>query len=265
VWRAAVKYGNGLLTTASRLVVLSPHLDDAVLSCGAVLASAAEATAAGVVTVFNGPPDGALSDAAREFHARCGHGDDAMAHRESEDDLAMKLLGVASVRLGLPEALYRRDASGEHRHPDIRSGVRTRPDGEPEVVDAVTERLRAVTAVEEADLLLVPLGIGNHIDHQIVATAAQNLQRPMLWYEDIPYALSRHYRGWEATLAPADALIHYVSAAQWQRKLDAVNCYASQQEILFRQARGFWREALTAYAVSVGGGVLAERYWWASP
>jgi LmbE family N-acetylglucosaminyl deacetylase len=258
-----VKYGNGLITTASRLVVLSPHLDDAVLSCGAVLASAAEANA-DVVTIFNGPPEGPLSDAARDFHARCGHGDDAMSHREGEDDLALRHLGISPTRLGFPESLYRRDAAGQHRHSDLRSAFRSRPEAEPEVVQAITDRLLTVTAVEKADLLLVPLGIGDHIDHQIVAAAAQDLQRPMLWYEDIPYAMNRHYRGWEATLAPADALIHYASAAHWQRKLDAIECYASQHEFLWRN-QGYWREALTAYAVSVGGGVTAERYWWARP
>lgn len=252
-----------LPATASRPVVLSPHLDDAVLSCGAVLASAVEANVA-VVTVFNGPPDGALSDAARDFHARCGHGDDAMALREGEDDRAMGQLGVASVRLGLPEALYRRDASGEPSYLDIRSIFRSRPDDESEVVDTVTDLLLKVTAVEEADLLLIPLGIGGHIDHQIVAAAGLNLRRPVVWYEDMPYALNRHYRGWEATIAPADALIHYASAAQWRRKLGAIDCYASQLEILWGN-RKMWREALTAYAVSVGGGVPAERYWWARP
>jgi LmbE family N-acetylglucosaminyl deacetylase len=255
---------DGLITGASRLVVLSPHLDDAVLSCGAVLAGAVEAAAADVVTIFNGPPDGALSDAAREFHARCGHGDDAMAQREGEDDLAMRQLGLSTVRLGMPESLYRRDASGEPAHPDLRSIFRSRPDDESEVVDAITRRLLAVAAVEKADLLLAPLGVGDHIDHLIVAAAARNLRRATLWYEDIPYAMNRSYRGFEATLAPADALIHYVTAAQWQRKLDAINCYASQHSILSRQP-GFWRETLTAYAVSVGGGVPAERYWWARP
>ena len=101
------------LAAASRLVVLSPHLDDAVLSCGAILARAAEqGVHTTIATIFNGSPDGPLSRSARHFHALCGHGDDAMAHRETEDDLAVEHLGVKSIRLGVPEALYRRDASG---------------------------------------------------------------------------------------------------------------------------------------------------------
>src|ERR1700728_4600966 len=123
-----------LLTAVSRLVVLSSHLDDAALSCGAFMAGAVEAGVTTVaVTIFNGKPGGRLSAAAQEFHAQCGHGDDAMMYREAEDDLAMKRLGVTSLRLGLPEALYRRNASGRHSYSDGQAIFSTLPEAEPEV------------------------------------------------------------------------------------------------------------------------------------
>jgi len=243
------------------MAVLSPHLDDAVLSCGAVLSGCAAAGVHAVtVTVFNGPPDGPLSAAARDFHAQCGHGDDAMAHREIEDDLATTHLGAASIRLGLPEALYRGGTSGRHRYPKGKDIFGSRPEAEAELVADIIERLTSTPAIREAELLLVPLGVGDHIDHQIVAAAARKLRRPLLWYEDVPYVLFDNCLGWEDELAPTDPMACRVIAEHWRAKLDAIDCYASQHSILWHDATR-WRQDLTAYAISLGDGVPAERYW----
>ncbi|MFG3289758.1 PIG-L deacetylase family protein [Streptomyces sp. NPDC048179] len=269
---------------AARLVVLSPHLDDTALSCGAAVAAAATAGADVVaVTVFDGDPQGPLSTAAREFHRACGHGDDAMAHRRAEDDAALARLGAVPVRLGLPEALYRRDAAGDARYPtgqDIfgrgfgsgyetatdepHAGATGTPDPydiEPDVVAEVVRRLTSLAAVRKAEMLLAPLAVGNHVDHRITATAARRLRRPLLWYEDVPYALYDRCRGWQEALRPVGPMVHHASPVDWEAKLDAIDCYVSQHPVLWEDPERR-RETLTAYGTSVGAGdTPAERYW----
>ncbi|MFI5796305.1 PIG-L deacetylase family protein [Streptomyces sp. NPDC051677] len=271
-------------TASARLVVLSPHLDDTALSCGAAVAAAATAGADVVaVTVFDGDPQGPLSAAAREFHRTCGHGDDAMAHRRAEDDAAMARLGATPVRLGLPEALYRRDAVGNPRYPagqDIfgpgfGSGCETAavephddaeggPDPygiEPDVIAEVVRLLTSLATVREAEVLLAPLAVGGHVDHRITAAAARRLGQPLLWYEDVPYALYDRCRGWQKTLRPVGPMVHHASPADWEAKLDAIDRYVSQHPVLWEEPDRR-REALTAYGTSVGAGhTPAERYW----
>lgn len=244
-----------------RITVISPHLDDAVLSCGALLTACADAT---VVTVFNGPPDLPLSAGAEEFHDKCGLGADAVAVREEEDDLALKTVGAASVRLGIPEALYRRDLSGDHRYPEDKDLSAATVGAEDALVADVADRLRHESRVRDADLVLAPLGIGGHIDHRIAAAALKRLGREpetVLWYEDVPYVLYPFWiRGSVRRDTRSGPRVCRFRPAQWQAKLQAIDCYASQRSILWWNTTGLAKR-LTSRAKLLGWGAPAERYW----
>jgi hypothetical protein len=99
-------------------MILSPHLDDAVLSCGGLIADThRHGVDSLVITVFNGRPTLPVSSPAKRFHARCGLADDhAMAQRECEDDEALDIVGASTRRLDLLEALYRKGSDGEPRY-----------------------------------------------------------------------------------------------------------------------------------------------------
>jgi LmbE family N-acetylglucosaminyl deacetylase len=95
----AARDGDGL---GRRVAIVSPHLDDAVLSLGAAIARAVHAGAAvSVVTVFAGdpsstaPPDG--------WARRCGFATAGAAYgaRRSEDREALALLGASAEHLPL--------------------------------------------------------------------------------------------------------------------------------------------------------------------
>jgi LmbE family N-acetylglucosaminyl deacetylase len=244
-----------------RVTVISPHLDDGVLSCGALLAACANAT---VVTVFNGSPELPLSAGAEEFHYKCGLGADAVLAREEEDDLALKTVGAASVRLGIPEALYRRDESGDHRYPEDKDISAARLDAESALVAEVADRLRDETDIREADLVLAPLGIGGHIDHRITAAAVKRLGREpetVLWFEDVPYVLFPFWiRGPAMRGARGGPRVCRFRPAHWQAKLQAIDCYASQRSILWWNETGLAKR-LTSRAKTLGWGTPAERYW----
>lgn len=86
-----------------RLIVLSPHLDDAVFSCGALLAMNPGAV---VVTVFAGVPD--ARQPGTQWDARCGFRDGAtaMAARRDEDRRALARLDAQPVWLDFLDSQY---------------------------------------------------------------------------------------------------------------------------------------------------------------
>ncbi|HET8643434.1 MAG TPA: PIG-L family deacetylase, partial [Pseudonocardiaceae bacterium] len=98
---------------SGRLLVVSPHLDDAVMSVGATVAEAVEfGCHVEICTVFAGQPQPPLSGVATRFHAECGLGDDAITRRRSEDIAAVGMLGGHPVHQDLLDAVYRTSHGG---------------------------------------------------------------------------------------------------------------------------------------------------------
>src|SRR5689334_12434287 len=77
-------------------VYLSPHLDDAALSCGGMIHQQTQAGERVVVVTLcaGGPPAGALSDFAQSLHTRWQTPVEAVAVRRAEDLAALKVLGA---------------------------------------------------------------------------------------------------------------------------------------------------------------------------
>jgi LmbE family N-acetylglucosaminyl deacetylase len=90
-----------------RLVVLSPHLDDAVLSLGGTIARASRAgTEVTVVTVFAGDPESTAE--AGEWDTMCGFSTagEAARERRREDARACEILGAVPEWLPFPDIDY---------------------------------------------------------------------------------------------------------------------------------------------------------------
>lgn len=241
-------------------MVVSPHLDDATLSCGGLIADAARRGAdVVVVTVFNAPPTPPISEPAARFLSRCGlAANTAMEQREREDDAALALLGAGSRRLELPEALYRKDRDGAPLYP---SDLAIFGDPSPtDDQDAVTALIAAEAAAVRPDLVFAPLGIGGHVDHVLVRRAAERLDEAVLHYEDVPYLLYDRCAGWLGRLDGSRHVLHACDASAWAAKVDAIALYTSQSQVLW-YSPDTWREDLTAYATSIGAGAPAERFW----
>jgi len=218
------------------LIVLSPHLDDGVLSCGARLA----ATTAGggrarVITVFAGDepesPAGALAARLRaQWRLPAGQ---VVAARRDEDLAACARLGADAEHWPLREALYRVDVNGAPLYPTLGALFGEVAADDAPALAAVTER---VAALPPARLLLAPLGVGGHVDHRAVRCAAEASGREIAYYEEFPYsewkwlAVERALggrRGWDA-----EALA--VTPELAERRLEAIRAYLSQVPALFR-------------------------------
>lgn len=278
------------------VLVVSPHLDDAVLSIGG---SIARWTASGQRVVITslyttGPALDEISLTMRKFAD--------YTTRRAEDDAACEVVGAEIRRLDLIERAFRKPyLSGWSffSTPDDRSGF-----GSLAQVTRTLDQL-ADLAPEE---IYVPLGIGNHVDHVEALIAATDWAIERGWrarlrfYEDF-YALAgamrrRHFvakqRIWPHARSPLlrarrlavilrtiDAarrgppietlLAPQLRDARWiatpssivgfeQRKLEAIACYGSQTRA-FGGLAGIARATRTFHAFWGG----AEPIWRAEP
>ncbi|MEA2374670.1 MAG: hypothetical protein QOD53_1133 [Thermoleophilaceae bacterium] len=203
--------------------VLSPHLDDAVLSAWSVLRRPGEVRVINVCTAV--PPPGPAPPWDRLTGARDAA--ERMRERLDEDREALAKAGRESVALGFLDAHYR-DA----------------PIDRDELTAALSA---AVGAVSE---LWAPAGIGAHVDHVQVRDAALDLAGggpPIRLYAELPYAVRYGWPSWvtgEARPDPVDydawwtaalpggaplpAAAHRLPAEEMDRKLDALRTYRTQ-------------------------------------
>ncbi|MEL7060122.1 MAG: PIG-L family deacetylase [Acidobacteriota bacterium] len=218
---------------------LSPHLDDAILSCGGQMAAAvARGERVRVVTVFAGDPVGEPTPTARRLHEAMGLGDDAAARRREEDRAAGARLGVEVEQWDLPDALYRRDADGGPLIHDLRHVFDPR-----QRLDLILHKriARRLCDLPVAGRLVAPLAIGGHLDHRAVRHAAEAIFGHQLrLYEDVPYArrgrARRRVLGWSALSRKRRAwrLERLEVPREVQDAvLAAVDCYITQVPLLF--------------------------------
>ena len=163
-----------------KLLAVSPHLDDAAFSAGGTLAKhAREGWRVSVVTCFAGNVDRPQGFAlACQLDKGLGPEVDYMALRRAEDAEACAALGAEAVHLPLLEAPHR-----GYEEAAALFGERLASDS---TVDDLEPLLRPW--IEQADLVLGPLGIGDHVDHHAVRDVVDALRPGALRWEDWPYA-----------------------------------------------------------------------------
>jgi LmbE family N-acetylglucosaminyl deacetylase len=244
----------------SRMIFLSPHPDDAVLSCGGWIYKLAQNGERPIVmTIFGGdrPTDVPLSDFARSLQKRWQLSDDAPARRRDEDRAACDRLGCYLIHLPFADAVYRMGGQGPlyDSEETIIGDVR-----DEEIVDrvawAVDARLRQVANAR----LVVPLTAGQHVDHVITRRAAERLKVELIYYEDYPYAEQpermTHVWGTDEWVSEAIGL----SEAALDAKIEAFLLHRSQISTFYRDDDEV-RQRMRAYAELAGQGQAAERYW----
>lgn len=221
-----------------RMLALSPHLDDAVFSCGATLARLADRGARiALVTAFTR----SVADP-RGFALTCQTdkglqpGIDYMALRRAEDHTAANVLGIAEVmHLNLPEAPHRGYNSAAELFGKARED------------DTIDRAIRArLSGLGQPELVLAPRGLGGHVDHRRLIAAIPERWTPVtVLYRDTPYALRTAPTANDAAERAAPI------AAQLDRKLDACAAYATQLGFQFGGETAM-RRALREFAEAEG-------------
>src|SRR5208282_448743 len=92
------------------LIVLAPHLDDAALSCGALMIHAARRTSVTVATLFTEAGRRPYTLSARRYLHQVGarNAQELYERRRAEDRAALEPIGIKCLHAGLTEALFRR-------------------------------------------------------------------------------------------------------------------------------------------------------------
>jgi hypothetical protein len=272
---------------------LSPHLDDAVLSCAARIRQ--EAAAGGrvvVATLFTEAEAGA---------------EPLYRRRRAEDVRAVESLGATAAHLGLTDAPFRRPYYSSFRAIVLGSHP---ADGEDE--DAARRTVEGALRTWVPRQVFCPLGVGTHIDHRLTYQAAVAVlgSGRLTFYEDRPYVLvpgqlamrlaELSLQGDVPAVSPGDFLkafreAHYVHTYLPEREheecealllgklpaalvvgrrllsetvasactapvLAAIALYGTQLRDLYGGAEGLRRDSLQ-YAASLGLTGYAERYW----
>lgn len=243
------------------LIFLSPHLDDAVLSCGGLIWELIQkGFSVEVWTVSTMEPDKQeLSPYAQMLHARWQNSDNPYKLRKEEDIKALTLLGCKWAHLDFPDCIYRFNRETDdpliQKDEDLFS---KNYQADRLYIYNITRTLEAM--LTRRDILdyqsglpikkhqfIVPLGVGGHIDHRDTRLAVFQLGLPLYYYAEYPYA--------EKDPDQVNALLPFKSKAHrfkisddglaaWQA---AVSCYGSQ-------ISSFWssvdemRSALANYA-----------------
>lgn len=134
---------------AAAVTVISPHLDDAVFSCGGLIAAA---RAARVVTVFAGVPPADMPAPDWDQAAGFASAEQAVLSRRREDNHALTMLGAHAVWLDFWDSQY-----GRHYTPR-------------QLADA----LHTVLLTQTEGVVVAPLGLF-HSDHALVHDACRLL------------------------------------------------------------------------------------------
>ncbi|WP_405057999.1 PIG-L family deacetylase [Kribbella sp. NBC_01505] len=219
-------------------MVISPHLDDAVLSVGASLAAlTAQGRDVTVCTVFAGEPTPPFSEFARELHSISGLGDDAVAQRRQEDREATEILGVRSLHLPFLDAVYRQDETGWIVE-SFDSLFERRTDDA--LVEEIAQAIHKAFGDEWPAELWTCAAFGDHVDHRItrdaVARLAHEHNLKLVLWEDFPYAAGQAHAA-----VGQPACVPDVTRAHLQQKVEAVARYPSQLTMLYGAERE-WRD-----------------------
>ena len=218
---------------SSTVVIVSPHLDDAVLSCGQLIAALPH-RAVVIMTVFAAEPEEG-DHIWTEYDKKCGFPSArvAVGMRRAEDRRACSVLNARWEHLSFVDSQYVE---------------------QPTPADVAASLARHVQALVDADdtphMLVGPVGL-QHIDHVLVSSAFLMLaeQTPInAWlYEELPYRVQWPEQVPDA-LARAEALFHveqdHIGGGSMSVKTAAVACYRSQQ-----------------WALDGHSHLVPERYW----
>jgi LmbE family N-acetylglucosaminyl deacetylase len=172
-----------------KVIYFSPHLDDAIFSCGGIIAQQVKnGYKVEVWSFFTAdPPAENLTPFARLLHRRWGKQGSPYEQRRQEDKAACRLLGVKSVHFNFADCIYRRYPS--NNTPLIRkTSDLFKPTCEPEV--EVEGAIWGVIEKQIApdDQVVVPLGAGGHVDHALIKKVGCKLLNQKRFYSDFPYS-----------------------------------------------------------------------------
>ncbi len=188
-----------ILRQKSSIVIISPHFDDAVLSCGMLMMALEGKVDVRVVNVFTTAHEGPYTLSAKKFLKDSNNesnANDLFEKRLKEDKKALSFIKVKEIKnLGISDALFRRKSQQQlfgkfvpelnHVYPTYRFHITSSVSNTDPAMDVLRTKLQSMK--KENVVVLAPYGIGNHVDHQIVRKVCEEVFDNLILYSDFPY------------------------------------------------------------------------------
>jgi LmbE family N-acetylglucosaminyl deacetylase len=230
-------------------VYLSPHLDDAVFSCGGLIArQVADGDKVSVVTVCAGnSPQGELSEFAHTLHERWG---DTIKSRRIEDRMACGRLGASVHHLDIPDAIYRRGPDKQLLYTSEEKIFGSLHPHEDSLIYHLVATLPGV--IPAGARVYSPQGLGGHVDHRLVRLAVEEMPVPVNYYFDLPYAARQGELPDDLPLTSGRQITIPLSTNEIAEWTAAVVAYRSQLSTFWTDDRGILEE-LTNFHDEAGG------------
>ncbi len=244
-------------------IYLSPHFDDAALSCGGqIYDMTTNRKSVLIVTIMAGDPANSTTPApasqyVESLHNRWQLEEDVVGARLAEDVAACNIMGADWQHWDFLDCIYRVDI--DTKRPFYTSDEDIFGQIDPAESNLVNRIATRIALLPTCNQLYIPLTIGHHVDHQLTRKAAEQLfPRTLLhYYEDYPYV--RHLPI-EQIMANEAADLHpkiiKLSDNAVTARINAISCFESQLSTFFNDQNDLARQ-VQAYINTVGG----ERIW----
>lgn len=208
-----------LFESFDNFIFLSPHFDDAVLSCGLLLDELQKNKKdILVIAFFTKASKNSYLEDARVFVHKSGYQDaeKLFGDREVEDKNALRLFGAKHLYLDFTDTVFRKNNFWEKQ----------------KLKKSLKKAISYIKILPKT-LILAPLGVGKHPDHLLINSLVKRMKSPTIFWEDFPYNtnpyfLKRFFR-WNYKYKKAFTL----RGSKNINKIKAIKMYKSQMNMLF--------------------------------
>lgn len=237
-----------LINRFDDFIFLSPHLDDAIFSCGNLLELLKiNRKKIHIITFFTKTKiTSPLTPQAKLLLKVSGNYSDPQRlfeDRKLEDKNALKLFNASYVHLDYIDACFRTIATSNR---PIYKSEKQQYSGNVAKHDMQLIKLIAndtkklINNFSSQRLILAPMGIGSHADHLIISKIARNLNENVALWADYPYSITEENRRKffkNVDLTKFDQFTIQKNSQKNNLKVKAIKQYKSQIESQFPKGK----------------------------
>ncbi len=157
-----------------KIVFISPHLDDAILSCGALIYILRKKAEIKIITIISKAGKNKLTKSAGAFlkASNYNNAENLFEDRKKEDKNICNYLKIEWKHMNFIDAAWRMSDNNQ----EIR------------MQEKIVMVLKKMT--QKTSLIFCPIGIGGHEDHLLVRKISDLLpERKIIYYADYPYLM----------------------------------------------------------------------------